>query len=55
MEHPAIVALLCLVLLIWLRSRVPLQQRTKFELRLAIAWDIIKIAVLERAIKWLGR
>lgn len=55
MEHPAIVALVCLVLLIWIRSTVPYEKRTPVELRLLEIWHGTMIAVLKWVMRWLQR
>jgi hypothetical protein len=55
MEHPAIVALLCVVLLILVRSSVPYDQRTPLELRLVTLWHSGALAVLTRLRDWLRR
>ena len=38
MDHPGIVALICIALLIWIRSTVPYDKRTRIELRLVELW-----------------
>jgi hypothetical protein len=46
MKHPAIVALICVALLIWVRSTVPLEKRSELELRLLSAGRSVIIIVL---------
>jgi hypothetical protein len=55
MEHPAIVALVCLVLLIWIPSTVPHDKRTSFELRLLETWHSTMFAMLKQVRRWLQR
>jgi hypothetical protein len=55
MEHPGIVALICAALLIWVRSTVPNDKRTRLELRLLKAWHGTTIAVLKQIMGWLRR
>jgi len=55
MDHPGIVALICIALLIWIRSTVPYDKRTRIELRLVELWHRGIFAVLLFVRYWLKR
>jgi len=55
MEHPGIVALVCVALLIGVRATVPNSQRTSLELRLLEIWHSTMLAVLKQVRRWLRR
>ena len=53
MDHPGIVALICVALLIWIRSPVPYHERTRVELRLVELWHRGAFAALLFVRYWL--
>ena len=55
MEHPGIVALVCVALLIGVRATVPYSQRTSLELRLLEIWHSTTLALLKQVRRWLRR
>jgi hypothetical protein len=55
MEDSAVVAVVCVALLIWIRSTVPDDKRTALELRLLALWHLGVLAVLTRVRDWLRR
>ena len=55
MEHPALVALICVALLIWIRSTVPYDKRTRIELWFVERWHWGVLVMLLRLRAWFER
>ena len=53
MDHPGIVVLICVALLVWIRSTVPYDNRTRLELRLVELWHRGVFIVLLLVRYWL--
>jgi hypothetical protein len=55
MEHPGLVVVLCVVLLIWLRSSVPYEDRSELELKLVLGWHRAFDGTVAVVKHWLNR
>jgi hypothetical protein len=55
MEHPGLVVVVCVGLLIWLRSNVPHSDRSELELKLVMGWHRAFDSTLAAVKQWLNR